>query len=456
MDYIKVVLSSRVSLLVLMTVVLQSLVLLSGMYLKLSLPRVSSGGLPSAKEMQAAFLEEFSDIEAESPVPVIEPNLKEEETPEVEVVTHQVRTGETLSTIWKQHTGNSRGGLLAAQAFKGAKVPLSALKNGEEIQLQLSPEGDITGLRKKLDKGSVLLLDGNSTAGYSATITEPAVDQVSKTASGVIYSSLAVDARLHNVPAEVVDGLIDLLGGTIEFRRDIQPGDTFSVTYMEHQAEDGRIVKNGPITSASIVSQGRLHAAIGYAGKDGKIRYYDKEGKPLGNYFLRYPLKFSRISSVFTDSRLHPILGVKRPHHGVDFAAPVGTPVRAVGPGSVVYAGNGGYAGNMVQIKHNSKYSTAYLHLSKIKSGLKKNSLVQRGEVIGYVGSTGLSTGPHLDFRLTVNNKYVNPLQVGLPQVPDSDERIPAPFLLAALAHLRQQHQLQRMLAAKQLEEKGV
>jgi len=171
----------------------------------------------------------------------------------------------------------------------------------------------------------------------------------------------------------------------------------------------------------------------------GPFNYYDESGKIPGNFFLRYPLQFSRISSVFTTARFHPLLNKTRPHNGVDFAAPTGTPVRTIGDGIVIKAGYSATTGNMVRIQHCDRYTTEYMHLSKIASNLQLGSKVSRGEVIGAVGMTGLATGPHLHFGLFDNGKYVDPLQKSLPIAPAIQTAPPA--ILAALHELRQNHE---------------
>lgn len=366
---------------------------------------------------------------------------------EPKIIIHPVKAGDTLSSIWSRYTVNTSGAIHAANALKEVNLPLSCVKAGDDIELQLSTDGDITALRKKLEKGRVLLLDGDSFNGYKPNIIEPVYTEEEKVVTGSISSSLAKDALDRGVPHEVIDSFVDLLANDIDFRRDLQRGDTYSVSYTLQQTEDGEIISVGPIQAASIIVKGKLHAAISYIGKDKKRRYYDENGNAIGDYFLRYPLQYTRISSVFSNSRLHPVLKIRRPHLGIDFAAPVGTPVRSIGAGRVTFAGFSGAAGRMIKIQHNAKYSTAYLHLSAIKKGLKKRDTVERGEVIGYVGSSGMSTGPHLDFRFAVNGVYVDPLKVDLPNLSTSDEKIPQQVLRAALADINQAHQAQSMLA---------
>ena len=448
--------TKRVGLLLLATVCLQSAVVLSGVCIKFSLPhyQVAMPGTVSEESVEVPSIVRVDDA-VDAAVPAADVDQPPQQ-PQAKVLVHVVQSGDTLSRIWEKYTGSRNGGLLAAQAFKQAKIPLSTLHRGEKIELQVSGEGDITGLRKKLEAGRVLLLDGDSQSGYTTTVTEPSVNDYNRTITGTISSSLSADASEQGVPYEIIDAFADLLGNSVEFSKALQPGDTFSVTYDERRTIDGELVGLGKISRASVISNGKMYVAIAHTGKDGKLRYYDKDGKAIGDYFLRYPLNFTRISSVYTKSRMHPILGIARPHEGVDFAAPKGTPVRAIGSGTIAYLGNSGPAGNMITIKHNDKCSTMYLHLAGFAKGLGKQSHVERGQVIGYVGTTGLSTGPHLDFRLALNGVFLNPLTSNLPTMTGGSDAIPPKVLMAALTELNQAHQLQRALAMRKEQEKRV
>jgi murein DD-endopeptidase MepM/ murein hydrolase activator NlpD len=194
---------------------------------------------------------------------------------------------------------------------------------------------------------------------------------------------------------------------------------------------------------------GKHYAAIRQTRQDGSAVYIDEKGEVLGGYFLKYPVQFSRISSVFSDSRLHPVLKYRRPHYGVDFAAPVGTPVRSVADGVVVEAGRNGGAGIMLKIQHDSRYSTAYLHLSRITKGITVGTKVKRGQLIGNVGMTGLTSGPHLHYSLYDHGKYIDPLQAKLKLVNPDQVQVSRVKLKAELEKLEQYH-------AKFLESQGV
>jgi len=345
---------------------------------------------------------------------------------------HTVKRGDTLSSIWTAHGAARSGGLLAAKALKEADPKAAVLKEGDVLELSISASGDIVALKRRYADSKVVELTGDSTSGYTAQISELAVTESARTVSGTITDSFALAADDLDVPPAIVDDLVDLFSARVAFERAIQAGDTFTVTFTERRLLSGELVAPGEISHASIATGGKLLAAIRYMGADNKARYYSENGAAIGNTFLRYPLKFSRISSVFTKARFHPVLKTKRPHNGVDFAAPVGTPVRSVAEGSVVFAGwtNGG--GYTVRVKHCARYTTEYMHLSKFAKGLRVGSAVSRGEVIAAVGQTGLASGPHLHFALYDKGRYVNPLSAELPTVSDAPA-LPPSYLVAAL-----------------------
>lgn len=243
-----------------------------------------------------------------------------------------------------------------------------------------------------------------------------------KTASGTITSSLW-NTMIDNKINPILSGeLSEIYAWTIDFFG-LQKGDNFKVVYDE-QYVDSNSIGISNVYAICFNHAGHDFYAFPFV-QDSVESYFDEEGKSLKKAFLKAPLRYSRISSKFSNSRLHPVLKIRRPHHGVDYAAPVGTPVQAIGDGKVIKAERSGGAGNMVKIKHNSVYSTAYLHLSKYGKGIKVGSYVKQGDVIGYVGSTGVSTGPHLDFRFYKNGSPVDPLKVESPPVdPVKEENI--------------------------------
>jgi murein DD-endopeptidase MepM/ murein hydrolase activator NlpD len=354
-----------------------------------------------------------------------------------QVVSHVIKPGETLFSIWKKYGAPIIGGSKAAEAWKEAGVSHQSLRPGDELRLTIE-NGDIAQVVRRLRNGDQITLTGSSRGGYTAALKKVQVSESQLNAGGIIMSSFAASARSAQVPHSVVDELVDLFSGRIEFRRDLQPGDSFAVTYKQRYVEGKPLEADGDaVESASITVGGTMYAVIRYVGKTGRARYFDEQGRPIGNYFLRYPVQFSHVSSVFSNARLHPILQRLRPHNGVDFAAPIGTPVRAVADGVVTEAGFRGAAGNMIHLSHGPRYSTAYLHLAKIVTGVRPGTRVTRGQVIGTVGMTGLASGPHLHFSLYDRGRYVDPLKTALPSLSVEHDRIPHAVLTTALNALR-------------------
>jgi len=392
-------------------------------------------------------LAENLEVKRES-IPAPEaPKLK----PEVrgKTVKHLVGSGDNLSAIWARYGAPHAGSLLAAKAFEEASVDYRALWAGEEIQLTISPKGDIIRLQRKMKGGKTLILSGDSQSGYTPELIENKTLVEKRVVVGTIKSSLSQAAEDQQVPYQVIDQLVDIFGNRVVFTRDMQPGDEFTVIYNDRSLVDGEKLEPGPIIAASLKVNGSMMAAVQHVGADDVSRYFNENGDALDQYFLRYPVKFSRIASVFSKSRFHPVLKIKRPHYGVDFAAPLGTAVRCVADGVVEQAGWGGGSGKIVKIRHGSRWMSAYLHLSKISSGLKPGSRVTRGQLIGNVGATGLATGPHLHFALYDRGRYVDPLSAELPRQPlDQGNLISDDVLQTVMNTLEQYHQMLRVSLA--------
>lgn len=240
------------------------------------------------------------------------------------------------------------------------------------------------------------------------------VEVVQKTAWGVINSSLWNALVQNGLSPILAVELSEIFAWTIDFFG-IQKGDRFRVMY-EEQFVDGVSVGVGPVHAVEFEHMNKVYSAYRFY-QDDRFEYFDREGQSLRKAFLKSPLKYAaRVSSHFSHGRMHPILKIRRPHHGVDYAAPAGTPVLTIGDGIVQERGyQAGGAGNFVRIKHNSVYTTVYMHLRGFGPGVNKGSRVTQGQVIGYVGSTGLSTGPHLDFRVYMNGSPIDPLRMEAP-----------------------------------------
>ncbi|HPR62907.1 MAG TPA: peptidoglycan DD-metalloendopeptidase family protein [Thermoanaerobaculia bacterium] len=241
-------------------------------------------------------------------------------------------------------------------------------------------------------------------------------------ASGEINSSLLQAFEKEGLTVRLVVEFVSIFQWDVDFFRDIRNGDTFEVLYLKD--DDGQ---PGTILFARLVNDGKIHAAVRYDGG-----YYDLNGSPMKKAFLKAPLDAARISSRFSSSRVHPVLKRRMPHYGVDYAAPVGTPVLATGSGKVVFRGYRKGWGNTVTLQHPNRIQTSYLHLHKFASGIHVGSRIEAGQTIGYVGSTGLATGPHVDYRITVNGTYVNPLAFQAPPLPPLPEERKKDFVLMA------------------------
>jgi len=245
------------------------------------------------------------------------------------------------------------------------------------------------------------------------------VDTIVKDISGIIRSSLWVDMIENGAPQELITAMADIFAWQIDFFS-ISKGDRFKIIFEEIRI-DSNSIGIGKIRSAIFKHNNENFYAISFK-MDGMEDYFDERGNCLRKIFLKAPLKFSRISSRFTLRRFHPILKIYRPHLAVDYAAPTGTPVHTIGDGTVISAGYSGGAGNMVKVRHNSTYTSGYNHLSRFAPGIRPGKRVSQGEVIGFVGATGLATGPHLDFRIWKNGSNIDPLSVKVPPAKSVDK----------------------------------
>lgn len=261
-----------------------------------------------------------------------------------------------------------------------------------------------------IDLTKYLVFNLSNPDSINIYMSEKEVDIERVTKSATISSSLYEAALENDMSPNLAMELADIYAWSIDFFG-LQKGDNFKVIY-DNKYVDSTNIGNGTIWGAWFEHGGKIYYAIPFI-QDGKLSYWDENGNSLRKAFLKAPLKFSRISSRFSNSRLHPVLRIRRPHYGVDYAAPAGTPVHAVADGVVIAKGYAGGGGNTVKIKHNNgKFVSGYLHLRGYAKGLAVGKRVKQGDLIGYVGSTGLSTGPHLDFRLWQNGKPIDPLKV--------------------------------------------
>ena len=362
-------------------------------------------------------------------------------TPLTRLLNHSIKKGETLASILSLY-GTTRG-----QSSKLLSSLTSTLKSdpklqaGQNLDVEVDAEGVLLGLKGILDDHTSLEIQRGLDGTLHLGMQHRASSEEVRVVNGTIQSTFAGAALELGVPYDVIDETVDLFGGRVEFSKSIQPGDSFVIKYVERRAFDGKELDPGPVLAASLKNSGKSLAAIRYEITPKTFQYYDEHGEALGNYFLRYPLKFTRISSMFTSARFHPVLQINRPHRGVDFAAPIGTPVRSVAPGIVSFSGWKSGGGNTIRIKHSDRWTTEYMHLSTISKNAKLGASVSRGQVIGAVGMTGLATGPHLHFGLFDRGNYINPLGNAAPRT-GSETKMPAQQLRAMLEALESGHNL--------------
>jgi murein DD-endopeptidase MepM/ murein hydrolase activator NlpD len=323
-----------------------------------------------------------------------------------------VRSGDSLSAIFDR-TGVSPRTLYRIMQLGDDIKALKRIHPGDEMELQLDGDGQLVALKYQPNEIRTLRIKRRGD-DYALEIEEHALERRVVHRSGVIDESLFQGAQSAGVSEGIVMEMAEIFGWDIDFALDIREGDRFTVLYDEVY-KDGRKIADGDILAAEFVNQGRPFRAIRYTDPSGKTGYFTPEGKNVKKAFLRSPVKFSRISSRFTLKRWHPVLKRWRAHRGVDYAAPTGTPVRAAGEGKVTFAGSKGGYGNAVFIQHGGSYTTVYGHLSRFGRGIRSGTRVRQGRIIGYVGSTGLATGPHLHFEFRVNGVHRNPLTVKLP-----------------------------------------
>jgi murein DD-endopeptidase MepM/ murein hydrolase activator NlpD len=335
-------------------------------------------------------------------------------TDTTEVNWHEVtiKSGDSLAGIF------SRLGIPPRQLHDllgqgGAANNLKKIYPGQTLRLMISDSQGLVKLTYQIDKLSTLeIVHEGDDYTISTTHLTPERRQIS--ASGIIDSSLFVAGQKAKLSDNLTMELANIFAWDVDFALDIRKGDQFTVLY-EELFLDGESIGHGEILAAEFVNHGKRYQAVRYTDAGGKTDYYSLDGKSMRKTFLRSPVEFSRISSRFSLGRKHPILNRIRAHKGVDYAASRGTPIKATGKGKIVHRGKKGGYGNTIVIRHGSTYSTLYAHMSKYRSGLKTGSKVKQGQTIGYVGSSGLATGPHLHYEFRVNDAHRDPLKVKFP-----------------------------------------
>lgn len=324
-----------------------------------------------------------------------------------------VRRGQTLSDIFEKE-GLGFSDAVAIVNLGGDAAELKSLRPGEKLSLRKTDDDQLDELNYEIDETHTLQVRRND-SGFEALTIEAEIERRPAQLTGLITSSLFAAAQKAGLSNRLVMELADIFGYDIDFALDLRDGDRFSVVYDELY-KGGKKLRDGDIVAAEFVNRGHAYRAMRYVDADGNATYYTPDGESLRKAFIRTPVDFIRISSGFTAGRRHPILNVIRAHKGVDYAAAIGTPVKATGDGIVDFVGVKGGYGNVVVIRHGPKYTTLYGHLSRFRAGLKTGSRVRQGQVIAYVGMTGLATGPHLHYEFRINGVHQNPVTVALPR----------------------------------------
>jgi murein DD-endopeptidase MepM/ murein hydrolase activator NlpD len=328
-------------------------------------------------------------------------------------VVREIQPGDSLSRVFDD-LGLSPA-LLHRIVHSGEPArQLPHIKPGQTLRIHLDADARVTELVYELDPATHVKVTQDK-EGLSAQLLERDAEVRHQEISAVIESSLFESASEAGLPETLIMELADIFRWDIDFALEIRTGDRFSVVYEEEWV-DGAKLRDGPVLAAEFVNQGKIYRAVRFEHNPEQGDYYTPEGKSMRKAFVRTPVDFRRISSRFRQERWHPVLGKKRPHRGVDYAAAVGTPVKAAGDGKVVFRGRKGGYGNTVILQHGRKYTTLYAHLSRFSPSAKSGERVSQGQVIGYVGATGLATGPHLHYEFRINGVHRNPLTVQLPR----------------------------------------
>lgn len=326
--------------------------------------------------------------------------------------TYALNAGDTLGESLKE-SGLSPENRIQITSNLSKIMPMNKCKPGDRYEIVFSsPAGYISFeyFSTGFDYYSVVKTSYGALAQKKTRRSEKRV----ASAAGSIETSLWESMTAKGIAPEVILSFADIFAWQIDFLTEPRKGDLYKLIYEQYAADDGT-VKNGEIIAAQYTASGQTYTAMLFTDSKGRKDYFSPEGKSLESAFLKAPLQFRRISSHFSRRRFHPILKYFRPHLGIDYAAPSGTPVSSIGEGTVTFAGVKGGFGKYIAIRHSNGYASYYGHLLRFAKGVRRGNRIRQGQLIGYVGSTGLSSGPHLDFRVTKNGSFINFLRLKLP-----------------------------------------
>lgn len=335
-----------------------------------------------------------------------------------------VKSGDSLSKIFDRLDLDQQQ-LLAVVSADNEKR-LRQLHPGQKLHFHIE-DGQLQALDYRISATKNLLIQRHNSE-FRAELSDKTLDTRLAHASATITSSLFEAGQRAGLSDNLIMELANIFGWDVDFALDIRSGDHFSLLYEEHYL-DGEKLRDGQILAAEFTNRGTAYKAVRFTDPNGESQYYSEDGKSMRKAFLRSPVDFRRISSKFARERFHPVLGKKRPHKGVDYAAATGTPIKAAGDGKVIFRGTKGGYGRTVMLQHGGKYTTLYAHLSKYRRGVLNGTRVKQGQVIGYVGKSGLATGPHLHYEFRVNGVHRNPLTVKFPDATPVAKKHHAQFL---------------------------
>ena len=329
-----------------------------------------------------------------------------------EWTTVTTQNNDTLSKIF-EHINISQQTLQDILKDNPYKKNLTNIQPNQQIRILIKDKA----LEKVIFPYSAteLLIVNKENDKYTSQIESRVIDTHQEFLNTTIKKSLYYTAKQQKIPYTLIQQMAKIFEWEIDFARDIREGDSFSILYEGFYVDEAK-VNTGQILAVEYKSANRTFQAIAHKNKHGDLEYYTPEGHSLKKAFSRYPIKFSHVSSSFNLTRMHPILKYVRPHKGIDLAARMGTPIHATGDGKIKSMGMHSGYGNMIKIAHNKTYTSVYAHLSRFQKGLKRGDYVKRGQVIGYVGQTGLATAPHCHYEFHVNQRAKNPATIKLPQ----------------------------------------
>jgi murein DD-endopeptidase MepM/ murein hydrolase activator NlpD len=324
----------------------------------------------------------------------------------------RIQRGDTVAELLRRLNVDDQAASDYLRKHRSAEV-LRRLNVGREVQAETDSEGLLLAMRFLANDGNQVVVDRTS-SGFKTRIVPALSEQRVQVRTGEIKSNLFAATDEAGLPDTVANQLAEIFGGDVDFHRDLRKGDKFTVIY-EMNYINGEAARSGRIVSAEFTNHGKTYRAAWFQTTEFTGDYYNPEGKSMRKAFLRSPIEFSRVSSGFTNSRFHPVLNKWRAHKGVDYAAPIGTKVKVTSDGVVSFVGKQGGYGNVVKVRHQGNFTTVYGHLSRFASNLKVGQRLGQGQIVGYVGMTGLASGPHLHYEFQQGGVQRDPLKVALP-----------------------------------------